>query len=303
MPSISPRELQRSILSTITYIPRATKDDDDAVALAAELYLADVWPDFSKKKVDPAVRIKFFNRKREYDMIVDHLKEEPTVSLLLLGPKNSGKSVSHTNCKLSIGTLFLAKLHCTALLSLAISKPNLSSVLQELIKILKEQEGPRMLHIDLGMHDTSSPALMAQQLHKQARKLPAIVGKQVFMVLASQLGPLSNLYKLFYPENTSAVAAATPMEKIVNAFMADVFPKDTATSLTAVIDSYNMILDNLPPGQTKPVIVIGALLKNKNTVPHSIVDSNSFFLFLSLHFTVQMRLMPCNYGKVKIRWL
>ena len=285
MPSISPRELQRSILSTITYIPRATKDDDDAVALAAELYLADVWPDFSKKKVDPAVRIKFFNRKREYDMIVDHLKEEPTVSLLLLGPKNSGKSVSHANCKLSISTLFLAKLHCTALLSLAISKPNLSSVLQELIKILKEQEGPRMLHIDLGMHDTSSPALMAQQLHKQARKLPAIVGKQFFMVLASQLGPLSNLYKTFYPEKTPIVDAAPSMEEIVEALMADVLPPYTATDLTAVIDAYNMILDNIPPGQTKPVIVIGELL-NKNTVPHSIVDSNSFFLFLSPHFTV-----------------
>ncbi|KAL4514280.1 hypothetical protein Ndes2437A_g01001 [Nannochloris sp. 'desiccata'] len=62
-------------------------------------------------KIDPSVRVKFFNRKKGYGMIIDHLKEEPTVSLLLLGPKNSGKS--------------------------------------ELIKILKEQEGPRMLHIDL----------------------------------------------------------------------------------------------------------------------------------------------------------
>ncbi|KAL4526251.1 hypothetical protein Ndes2437B_g07504 [Nannochloris sp. 'desiccata'] len=67
---------------------------------------------------------------------MNHLKRQPTLSLLLLGPKNSGKS--------------------------------------ELIKILKEQEGPRILHIDLGMHNTSSPALMAQQLHKQARKLPEV---------------------------------------------------------------------------------------------------------------------------------
>ena len=128
MPSISPRELQRSILSTITYIPRATKDDDDAVALAAELYLADVWPDFSKKKVDPAVRIKFFNRKREYDMIVDHLKEEPTVSLLLLGPKNSGKSVSQ--CQLPVKqhivffiTFYNSLIYCNLLF------PNLISLL------------------------------------------------------------------------------------------------------------------------------------------------------------------------------
>ncbi|KAL4520163.1 hypothetical protein Ndes2437B_g04572 [Nannochloris sp. 'desiccata'] len=94
-------------------------------------------------------------------MIRGHLKRQPTLSLLLLGPKNSGKS--------------------------------------ELIKILKEKEGPRMLHIDLRMHDTSSPALMAQQLHKQARKLPNVL---------------------------------------------------------AIIDAYNTTLDNLPPGQRKPVIVI-----------------------------------------------
>ncbi|KAG7673828.1 hypothetical protein KSW81_007017 [Nannochloris sp. 'desiccata'] len=189
----TPMDPQRSILPGVSHIPHATKDDDaiaDAqLASAAEAFMPEVWPDFSKMKVDS-------------DIVVN------------------GKS--------------------------------------ELIKILKEEEGPRMLHIDLRMHDTSSPALMAQQLHKQARKLPAVVGMQFLMVLASQLGPLSNLYKLFYPDsdNTGAGAAATPMEKIVEAFMADVFPKYTATNLTAVIDAYDKILDNLPPGQTKPVIVI-----------------------------------------------
>ncbi|KAG7673826.1 hypothetical protein KSW81_007017 [Nannochloris sp. 'desiccata'] len=214
----------RSILPGVSHIPHATKDDDaiaDAqLASAAEAFMPEVWPDFSKMKVDSDIVVKFFNRKKGYEMIRGHLKRQPTLALLLLGPKNSGKS--------------------------------------ELIKILKEEEGPRMLHIDLRMHDTSSPALMAQQLHKQARKLPAVVGMQFLMVLASQLGPLSNLYKLFYPDsdNTGAGAAATPMEKIVEAFMADVFPKYTATNLTAVIDAYDKILDNLPPGQTKPVIVI-----------------------------------------------
>ena len=170
-----------------------------------------------------------------------------------------------------------------------------------------------MLHMDLRMHDTSSPALMAQQLHKQARKLPNVLGMECLKVLASQIGPLSNLYKTFYPKKPtekahpdgapSVLDAAPPMEKIVNAFMADVLPPYTATNLTAVIDAYNMILDNLPPGQTKPIIVIGALLKYKNTSLLSLVDSNSFFLFLSLHFTLQTRLMDYNYGKVKIRWL
>jgi hypothetical protein len=167
-----------------------------------------------------------------------------------------------------------------------------------------------MLHMDLRMHDTTSPALMAQQLHKQARKLPNVLGMECLKVLASQIGPLSNLYKTFYPKKPtekahpdgapSVLDAAPPMEKIVNAFMADVLPPYTATNLTAVIDAYNMILDNLPPGQTKPIIVIGALLKYKNTSLLSLVDSNSFFLFLSLHFPLQMRLMGCNYGKVKI---
>ncbi|KAG7674132.1 hypothetical protein KSW81_005971 [Nannochloris sp. 'desiccata'] len=214
----------RITIPTVSHIPHATKDGDaiaDAqLASAAEAFMPDVWPDFSKMKIDPSVRVKFFNRKKGYGMIIDHLKEEPTVSLLLLGPKNSGKS--------------------------------------ELIKILKEQEGPRMLHIDLGMHDTSSPALMAQQLHKQARKLPNVLDMQCLKVLASQLGPLSNLYEVFYPksDNTAILDAAPPMEKIANAFMADVLPPYTATNLTAVIDAYNMILHNLPPEQTKPIIVI-----------------------------------------------
>ncbi|KAG7668342.1 hypothetical protein KSW81_002231 [Nannochloris sp. 'desiccata'] len=191
--SISPRDLQRSILPTVSHIPHATKDDDaiaDAqLASAAEAFMPEVWPDFSKMKVDP-------------------------------DNEENGKS--------------------------------------ELIKILKEQEGPRILHIDLGMHNTSSPALMAQQLHKQARKLPEVVGMQFLSALASQLGPVSKLYALFNSEsdNTAILAAAVPGEKLVNAFMADVFPPYTATNLTAIIDAYNTILNNLPPGQTKPVIVI-----------------------------------------------
>ena len=98
LPSIFPKNLQRSILPAVTHIPRAAKDDDDAVAqtvAAGQPHMPEKWPDFSKVKVDPSVRKKFFNRKEEYSMLMDHLKEEPTVPLLLLGPKNSGKSVSY----------------------------------------------------------------------------------------------------------------------------------------------------------------------------------------------------------------
>ena len=123
LPSIFPRNLQRLILPTVSHIPRAAKDDvaiADAgqLASAAEAFMPEVWPDFSKLTVDPDIVEKYFNRKEEYDMIMDHLKEQPTVSLLLLGPKNSGKSVRHANGKLSISTLFLAKLHCTTLMSI-----------------------------------------------------------------------------------------------------------------------------------------------------------------------------------------
>ena len=51
----------------------------------------------SKMKVDPDIEDKFFNRKKGYEMITGHLKGQPKVSLLLLGPKNSGKSVRHAN--------------------------------------------------------------------------------------------------------------------------------------------------------------------------------------------------------------
>lgn len=96
--SISSRDLLQSSLRTVSRIPRATKHDDDAqpaaaAAAAGQPYMPEQWPDFSQK-VDPAVRGKFFNRKEEYSMVMDHLKEDPTVPLLLLGPKNSGKSVS-----------------------------------------------------------------------------------------------------------------------------------------------------------------------------------------------------------------
>jgi hypothetical protein len=55
------------------------------------------WPDFSKAKVDPEIGYSFFNRKEEYEIIMKRLEGAPNVSLLLLGPKNSGKSVSSAN--------------------------------------------------------------------------------------------------------------------------------------------------------------------------------------------------------------
>ena len=96
LPSVSPRVL---------HIRCATEDDDIIIArdddliapAASQPYMPEKWPDFSNMKVDPDVRRKFFNRKNECDMIIHHLKGDPTAALLLLGPKNSGKSVRHAN--------------------------------------------------------------------------------------------------------------------------------------------------------------------------------------------------------------
>ncbi|KAH7619102.1 hypothetical protein NADE_005949 [Nannochloris sp. 'desiccata'] len=194
LPSISSRDFQRSILRTVPHIPRAAKDDVAIAqpAAAAEPYITEEWPDFSKIKVDPYIEDTFFNRKEEYDMIMSHLDRKPTVPLLLLGPKNSGKS--------------------------------------KLLETILEQESSRMLYLDLGMQDVSSPALMAKQLRNQARKLAAMLCMQF----------------------TNSIAA--PAEDILTAFMADFFPEPT--NLPAVINSYKVILDIMPPGQKKPIIVI-----------------------------------------------
>ncbi|KAG7669701.1 hypothetical protein KSW81_007849 [Nannochloris sp. 'desiccata'] len=129
----------RSILRTVPHIPRAAKDDVAIAqpAAAAKPYITEEWPDFSKIKVDPYIEDTFFNRKEEYDMIMSHLDRKPTVPLLLLGPKNSGKS--------------------------------------KLLETILEQESSRMLYLDLCMQDVSSPALMAKQLRNQARKLAAML--------------------------------------------------------------------------------------------------------------------------------
>ena len=93
--SISLREFS-SISSAVYHIPPTVKDDDAIAppAAATQPYMPEEWPEFSKKKVDPDVRKKFFNRMEEYDIVMRHLNDEPSKPLLLLGPINSGKSVS-----------------------------------------------------------------------------------------------------------------------------------------------------------------------------------------------------------------
>ena len=107
---ISSRDLQQSSLPTASHIPRATKDyDDDAIAqpvtaaIGEHLYMPEEWPDFSRMKVAPNIEYEFFNRSKEYDMIMELLNGKPSKPLLLLGPINSGKSVSC--CQLSVNII------------------------------------------------------------------------------------------------------------------------------------------------------------------------------------------------------
>ena len=104
--SISLREFS-SISSAVSHIPPTVKDDDAiAPPAATQPYMPEEWLEFSKKKVDPDVRKKVFNRMEEYDMVMRHLNDEPSKPLLLLGPTNSGKSVSHVIVILSVDIVF-----------------------------------------------------------------------------------------------------------------------------------------------------------------------------------------------------
>lgn len=150
-----------------------------------------------------------------------------------------------------------------------------------------------MLHLDLGMQNVSSPELMARQLRNQARKIPALLGMEFINLLASHLGPYSNLYTVVTMAPATANAFQPDADEtlaviVLNAFMGDLFPEDSAGNLAAVMDSYKLILENIPPGQKKPVIVIGALLQPSSQFHFSALNKiPSFF-----HFTFQMKPMP-----------
>ncbi|KAG7667229.1 hypothetical protein KSW81_000964 [Nannochloris sp. 'desiccata'] len=172
------------------------------------------WPDFSKMKVAPNIEYTFFNRNKDYDMIMGHMNGKPSEPLLLLGPINSGKSA--------------------------------------LLKWIIAKEKSRVLYLNCGVKDVSSPELMARQLRNLARKLPSRLGMQGMKTLASKLSSVSKLLAL----GDNVLDVAVPGEKVLNAFFEDFFPEDKATDLTAVIDTYDLLLENMPRGQKKPIIVI-----------------------------------------------
>ena len=124
--------------------------------------------------------------------------------------------------------------------------------MQALLKSIIEKEKSRVLYLNCGVKDVSSPELMARQLRNMARKLPSRLGMQATKTLASKLSSVSKLLAL----GDKFLDVSVPGEEVLNAFMADFFPEDKATDLTAVIDTYDLLLENMPRGQKKPIIVI-----------------------------------------------
>ncbi|KAH7615674.1 hypothetical protein NADE_007528 [Nannochloris sp. 'desiccata'] len=98
---------------------------------------------------------------------------------------------------------------------------------------------------------------MAMELRNLARNFPSQLDMKFIKLLASQLDPLSKLYTMFYPDQKKQITtAATSTEAVFKAVFEEFFPDDKATDLKAVIDTYDFLLQNIPPGQKKPAIVI-----------------------------------------------
>ncbi len=114
-----------------------------------------------------------------------------------------------------------------------------------------------MIYLNCGVIDVSSPELMAVALRELASKLPSQLGVQLTRTILSKLVPISKLLAL----DSKSQDVAAQGEAVLNEFMKEFFPKDSATDLNAVIKSYKLLLENMPPGQKEPVIIIGALLE------------------------------------------
>jgi hypothetical protein len=150
-----------------------------------------------------------------------------------------------------------------------------------------------MIYLNCGIESVFTPELMAQQLREQARMLFSQMGVKAIKVLVNTLKPASNLVGLL----TTFLDTAIPTAELLNACESEFFP-DTSKDLTAVIKTYNLILNNTPFWKKDPIIVISALLRkikvtdftfNNNPSPKCSIQTPSFTF--SLYFTLQMNLM------------
>jgi hypothetical protein len=132
--------------------------------------------------------------------------------------------------------------------------------MQALLKSIIEKEKSRVLYLNCGLKDVSSPELMAMELRDQARKLPSMLTFETIKQLGSEIDVPSEAYRLLNPDenNIFAKAAVALTPNFIKALFKAFSPKDKATELSAVIRTYEFLLKKIAPGQKKPIIVIGA---------------------------------------------
>ena len=157
---------------------------------------------------------------------------------------------------------------------------NLNS-LQALLTTIMDQEISRVIYLNCGLTDVSTPELMATELRQEARKLPSMLGLQFIKLLISQLGPVAKLVQsvaTFLGFSIKSGDGFAVTGQLMTAFYDSFLPTSSSTNLAAVLHAYKDLLEKVPPGQQKPIIVIGTL-----HISHfNHVYSNSLFLSPSL---------------------
>ena len=164
---------------------------------------------------------------------------------------------------------------------------NLNSLQAFLTKIM-DQEISRVIYLNCGLTDVSTPELMATELRQEARKLPSMLGLQFIKLLISQLGPVAKLVQsvaTFFGFSVKSGDGFVLTGQLMTTFYDHFLPTSSSTNLAAVLDAYEHLLEKVPPGQQKPIIVVGTLL----THPTSTMFIQTYSSFLPFYFALQMR--------------
>ena len=141
---------------------------------------------------------------------------------------------------------------------------NLNSLKALLTKIMDRQV-LRVIYLNCGLKDVSTPELMATELRNQASKLPSMLGLKFIKLLTSQLGPVAKLVQsvaTFLGFSVKSGDGFVVTGQLMNAFYDLFLPMSSSTNLAAVLDAYEHLLEKVPPGQQKPIIVVGMLLRH-----------------------------------------
>jgi hypothetical protein len=204
---------------------------------------------------DPSLQLRFFDREGEMQHLEDLFSRPPRSILLLVGPQNSGKTVSlRSRC--------LACLCYAQPSTSANSDVRVQALLDQLAKwrtALPESppaEGPLediplagspppFLAINCRGVDVSSPAQMANEMRKMATANAAWV-----KWFEGAAGVVKKVNPKF---------AAPPF----SFELGKIFDETNSSDLASIIMSYKTLLDALQPLPCRPVIVIGALCTAK----------------------------------------